>query len=136
MDVQHVEASRGGLWERRVKPPGSHSALLMCGCFVCKVWGGKGRPSHDNTSVVLSLVWEFQPGVQFIFYLFLLCVKEKSPRLLRNEVSDNVPEFSGPFFVVLINSFLFFQTLCGVLLPVCPEFDLFVGLSSLPQACG
>lgn len=83
--------------------------------------------------MVLSLVWEFRPGVQFIFYLFLLCVKEKSPRLLRNEVSDNVPEFSGPFFVVLINSFLFFQTLCGVLLPVshlfCPEFDLFYMLS-------
>lgn len=59
---------------------------------------------------------------------FFFCVKEKSPRLLRNEVPDNVPEFSGPFFVVLINSFLFFQTLCGVLLPVChlfcPEFDL------------
>lgn len=46
----------------------------------------------------------------FLKVVFSLC-KEKSPRLLRNEVSDNVPEYSGPFFVVLINTVCFSKLL-------------------------
>lgn len=79
----------GGLG--RENTPVSHRALGDVSLFVCN-----GRLSHDNTCGAFAFWnsnWEF-----FFLFCFLICVKEKS-RLLRNEVPDNVPEYSGPFLL-------------------------------------
>lgn len=97
---------------------------LMCNCLFVMLGVGSGREgvgtSHDNTSVVLSPCWNSLQEfcLCFLFSPFLLCVKEKSPRLLRTEVSDNVPEYSGPLFCCCcLNKHIFvFPNLCGALL--------------------
>ncbi len=59
-----------------------------------------------------TLLWCFHlfwiPTRSSVCFLFVssLC-KEKSPRLLRNEVSDTVPEYSGPFFFCCLNKLIF-----------------------------
>lgn len=69
MDIQHVEPSRGGVMGTQRNPPCSHSALLMCSCFVCNVWGEKvGR--HMTT-----LLWCFHlfGNSDQEFSLFSIC---------------------------------------------------------------
>lgn len=90
--------------------------VMLLGSRVGGLEGLEGGGRHMTTLLWCSSpFWEFltRSSVRFLKLVFSLC-KEKSPRLLRNEVSDNVPEYSGPFFfvvVVLINTVCFSKLL-------------------------
>lgn len=109
-----MERRPGKAEETRPFPTG---LWLMCHCLLLMFGEKVGRR-------MTSYLWCFHlfgiPIRSSVCHLIVssLC-KEKSTRLLRTEVSDNVPEFSGPFFVVVLIKLLFvFPIVCGHLLVV------------------
>lgn len=97
---------------------------MMCNTLFVMLWGGKvGR--HMTTLLWCFHLFEFQRGVQSVFVLFVIfyvsCLcKEKSPRLLRNEVSDMFLSFQG-LFCCLNKLILFFQKLLSTLITLLRE---------------
>ncbi len=108
MDIEHVDEEWGHGKEDK-NTPFSHKALGDVSPFVCDVWG-KGQPSHDNFLWCFHLL-EFLLGVLIVFYLFLLCVKKNHHDCFVPKYLIMFLSFQGlSLVVVLINSFLFFQT--------------------------
>lgn len=81
------------------------------------------------------------PTGSSVFVCFLICVKGKLPRLLRNEVPDNVPEYSGPFCCLNKLSFVFPDSTCEACLvkhltcPTCFRLPLSVDNVVLKATC-
>lgn len=98
-------------WEEEKTRPFPTGLSADVSLFVFNVRGEKGRPSHDTFFCGAFTLFGIPIRSSVCHLIVSSLCKEKSTRLLRTEVSDNVPEYSGPFFVVvLINSFLFFQS--------------------------
>lgn len=112
MDIRHVDEKRGHGKEEKTRPFPT-GLLVMChGLFVMF---GEKVDRRMTTFLWCFHFLEFRLGVRFVFLCVSSLCKEKSPRLLRTEVSDNVPEYSGLF--CCLNKLLFvFPNLCRDLL--------------------